>query len=116
MDFPLQLIPTRDSRNTEIGRPEGSNLEFTYGDTELKNDLYLLLKSPLGTFLQDINLGTVAVPHMLDELYLQSAVQRCVEQIRGLSCEGVTVRNGRLYVRVSYRGRIQDFSFSIQSF
>ena len=116
MDFPLQLTPTIGIPNTPIGSPDGSNLEFTYGDTELKNDLYLLLKTPKGTFLQDINLGTTAVPHMLDELYMQSAVQRCVEQIRGLSCEGVEVRNGRLYVRVTYQGRVQDFSFSIQSF
>lgn len=116
MDFPLQLIPA-DVWNTPTDKDYGSNIEFVYGDAELRNDLYLLLKTIRGRFLQDINLGTLAVPHMVEDIFLESAIRRCCEQINGLQCDGVRVQDGVISVRVTYQGgQAQTFSFSIRSF
>lgn len=113
MDFPLQLIPNKKEELGQYLPGIGSNLEFSYSLQELRNDLYLLLKTLLGGFLQDMNLGTTAVPHQIEDIYLESAVSRCCEQIRGCSCEAVNVVDGYLVVRVIYMGRIADFQFSV---
>lgn len=116
MDFPLQLIPSA-VKNTPVDSPYGSNLEFVYGAEELRNDLFLLLKTIKGRFLQSIELGTLAVPHMLEDVFLESAVRRCCEQIPGLQCDGVMLAGSTIHVRVVYRGgAAQDFSFSLRSF
>lgn len=111
MDFPLQLIPSDDPNAAGVG----SNTEFVYGMDELRNDLYLLLKEVKGSFLQNISLGTEAVPHMVEDIYVESAVLRCCSQIKGVTAQTVTIKDGRLYIKVSYKGDIKEFDFSIQS-
>lgn len=116
MDFPLQLIPST-VLNTPTGSPYGSNIEFVYGAQELRDHLFLLLKTIKGRFLQDIDLGTLAVPHMLEDMFVESAIRRCCEQIPGLQCDGVMVSDNTIYVRVVYNGgSAQDFSFNFRSF
>lgn len=117
MDFPLQLIPNpKEDRIPPVYFPEvGSNLEFVYGMEELKNSLYLLLKTVKGRFLQNINLGTTAVPHTVEDEFVESAVVRCCEQIQGCSCEEVGFIDDYIVVRVTYQGRVEEFSFSVAS-
>ena len=115
MDFPLQLIPTR-ALNTPEGSPYGSNLEFAYGQQELRNTLYLLLKTIRGRFLQNIRLGSLAVPHMLEDVFLESAIRRCLESVSGLQCDAVVQRGDTFYIRVVYQGKVQEFNFNIRSF
>lgn len=117
MDFPLQLIPNpKEDRIPPVYVPEiGSNLEFVYGIDELKNSLYLLLKTIKGRFLQNINLGTTAVPHTVEDEFVESAVVRCCEQIQGCSCESLGYIDDFIVVRVIYQGRVEEFSFSVAS-
>ena len=117
MDFPLQLIPNQKEDGTPpVYSPGiGSNLEFVYGLQELQNSLYLLLKTIKGRFLQNINLGTIAVPHTVEDEFVESAVVRCCEQIQGCSCESVGLIDDFIVVRVTYQGRVEEFSFSVAS-
>ena len=117
MDFPLELIPnSREDLTPPIYLDGvGSNLEFVYGSEELRNDLYLLLKTNMGSFLQDKSLGTTAVPHSPEDSYLASAVQKCCEQISGLSCRSVEMVNDVIQVVVVYQNDVKNFSFSIAS-
>lgn len=117
MDFPLQLIGnSREDLEVPVFLENaGSNLEFVYSMDELRNDLYLLLKTVQGSFLQNIDLGTTAVPHSVEEIYVESAVKRCCEQIDGCSCESVGYRDGFLIVRVIYMGDISEFEFSVEA-
>ena len=117
MDFPLELRPNpkEDLTPPEVVAGAGSDLEFVYGSTELRNDLYLLLKTTVGSFLQDKSLGTTAVPHSPEDSYLTSAVQRCCEQISGLSCRSVEMVNGTIQVVVVYQNDVKNFSFSVAS-
>ncbi len=50
MDFPLELRPNpkEDMTPPVVVAGAGSDLEFVYGSTELRNDLYLLLKTTVG--------------------------------------------------------------------
>lgn len=117
MDFPLQLIPNSlENDPNPVYLPEvGSNLEFVYGLTELKNNLYLLLKTLKGRFLQNLNLGTIAVPHTVEDEFLESSIIRCCEQIQGCACESVGMIDDFIVVRVIYQGNVEDFSFSVAS-
>lgn len=117
MDFPIILaytLPGGDE-NPATTQGKGANLEFVYGYEELKQDIYLLLKTLQGRFLQDISLGTMAVPHTIGEEYLYSAVRRCVEQIKGLQCKGVEIINDRIVLTVVYNGAVQNFDYSVLS-
>lgn len=118
MDFPIQLKynsfeSVEDSSSVRPGI--GSNLEFTYGYEELKQDIYLLLKTINGSFLQDPKLGTLAVPHTVEQDYLFSMVSRCVEQINGVTCNSVSLVNDRIYLSVTYKNGVVNFDYSVTS-
>lgn len=117
MDFPLELIPNyqEDAAKPVYKKGAGSDLEFVYGSEELRNDLFLLLKTVYGNFLQDLSLGTTAVPHAPEDSYLASAVQKCCEQISGLTCRSVEVVNGVIQVEVVYQNDVKNFNFSVAS-
>lgn len=117
MDFPLELIPNyqEDSTPPVYRKGTGSDLEFAYGSEELRNDLFLLLKTTYGNFLQDRSLGTTAIPHAPEDSYLASAVQKCCEQIAGLTCRSVEVVNDTIQVVVVYQNDVKNFNFSVAS-
>lgn len=118
MDFPLELRPNfKENSDTapEYESGIGSNLEFVYGMQELKNDLYLLLKTPLGRFLQDLGIGTTAVPHTPEDEFLVSAITRCCEQLNGVTCKGASIIGDRVYLDIFYKGNAAQFDFSITS-
>lgn len=118
MDFPLQLLPnSAEANDAAAAKPGiGSNLEFAYGMQELRQDLYLLFKQYMGSFLQSPDLGTPVAPHQLMDEYLESAVRRTVEQLNGVTCEGVQLVDDFLQVRIRYKDSISKFSFSVTSF
>lgn len=103
MDFPIRLI-------------DGIDQEFVYGLEELRQSIYLLLKTDFGTFLQSPALGNRASAHTSDMDVLEVGITRCIEQIAGCSCSGVTISGGFIYVSVRYRGDVQNFNYSIASF
>lgn len=105
MDFPLQL------NINSLG-----DVEFVYGMDELRQDLYVLLKSLMGTFTQSPSIGTLAVPHVGGSVYLESSVRRCCEQLRGVSVRNVYLSGDYVVVDIVYNGDATTFEFSIQSF
>lgn len=103
MDFPLVLSDT-------------STLSFVYGYDELKQALYLLLKTWYGRFLQSPVIGSRVSPHVVEELTLRAGISATITQLRGCVCEDVRVSGDNVVVRVSYGGRLDDFEYSLCSF
>ncbi len=103
MDFPLVLSDT-------------STLSFVYGYDELKQALYLLLKTWYGRFLQSPVIGSRVSPHVVEELTLRAGISATITQLRGCTCEDVRVSGDNVVVRVSYGGCLDDFEYSLSSF
>lgn len=103
MDLPIYL-------------PNLSNLSFEYGQSEFRQTMYLLLKTWYGRFLQGVDLGSRVSPHVSNPYTLVAGASATVEQIPGCACVNVGISGEDLVLRVQYRGRISDFSFSLASF
>lgn len=103
MDFPMVLT-------------NASDLEFVYGYDELKQCIYLLLKTDFGRFLQQYALGTRASVHVSDPDVLEVAVRRTLSQINGLSIDSVRMVGDNIRLSVVYRGNLSNFEFSVSSF
>lgn len=93
-----------------------SDLTFTSGYDEFKQSLYLLIKTWYGRFLQSPRMGSRVAPHTTDAMLLRTGIAATIEQLRGCECMSVDVYGDSVTVRVSYRGRVSDFVFSISSF
>lgn len=103
MDIPAYLPNVRD-------------LSFVYGYDEFRQTLYLLLKTEYGRFLQSPAMGSRVAPHTIDGGLLQAGISATIEQLSGCSCESVVVSGDLVIVRVSYRGSLSDFEYSLGSF
>lgn len=123
MDFPLILDVATSAEYEEAkvsGGPVDSdaakNLEFVYGYDELKQDIYLLLKTDYFRFLQSPTLGNRSSVHVADADLLMVNIQRTLSQIKGLSVTDVSRSGDSLYLSVSFMGSVSRFEFTISNF
>ena len=103
MDLPIYL-------------PNISTLSFEYGQDEFKQTVYLLLKTWYGRFLQAADLGSRVSPHVANPYTIVAGASATIEQIAGCTCIDVGLSGEDLVIRVQYRGKLSDFSFSLTSF
>lgn len=96
--------------------PNIDSLSFVYGEAEFKQTVFLLLKTWYGRFVQTANLGSRVSPHVANPYTLVAGASATVEQIPGCTCVDVGLSGESLILRVQYRGRLSDFSFSLTSF
>lgn len=100
MDIPIYLSNT-------------STLTMVYGSEELRQSLYLLLKTWYGRFLQTPSMGSRVSPHVASEFSIIAGVSATVEQLHGCQCQEVLVQGDSVLVRVLYNGKMDDFEFSL---
>lgn len=123
MDFPL-ILDVATSAEYEEAKVSGGpvdpdaakNLEFVYGYDELKQDIYLLLKTDYFRFLQSPTLGNRSSVHVADADLLMVNIQRTLSQIKGLSVTDVSRSGDSLYLSVSFMGSVSRFEFTISNF
>lgn len=97
MDFPLYLTDN----------------EFKYSYDELRQVIFMVLKSQLGEFLQSASLGATFSVHSTDSLLLKKGVETTLTQIKNLTVEDITVSLPNVSVSVKYKDSIVNFQFSI---
>jgi len=91
------------------------NSTFITGVTELKQNLYLLLKEPIGSWYQSARTGSYVSLHSTDTIELRNAVKDTLSQIRGIEVVSIDVTgNETVRLRINYNGRELTEEFNLE--
>ncbi len=97
MDFPLRLLDS----------------SHVIGMKEFKQDIEILLKNQIGTFMQSPLLGSQFDIHASEDL-IEEGVKQTLTQLKGVSVESIKISLPNVTVSVSYYDEIVNFNFRIQ--
>lgn len=95
MDLPLQL----------------EQMSFVDSLEELKQTIYIMLKTNIGEFIQNPTMGSWIDIHSTDEDLVKESIRTTLEQIPGLTTLQVAQTEDYYRVVVRYRGDVEEFSF-----
>ena len=90
-----------------------ANSTFITGVDELKQDIFLILKEPIGSWYQSAKTGSYVGLHSSDESMLRESVQDTLMQIKGIKVDSVQVSGDSVLVRINYNGRELEEIFNI---
>ena len=86
---------------------------FVTGVTEIKQDLFLLLKEPIMTWYQSCRTGSYISLHSADVVELRGAVKDTVSQLKSVEIISIDVNETNVKLRINYNGRelTEEFNF-----
>lgn len=90
-----------------------ANATFVTGVEELRQDLYLLLKEPIGSWYQSAKTGSRVGLHSSDAEMLRDSVKDTLKQILGIKVDTVQVVGDDVFIRLSYNGRELEEVFNV---
>lgn len=90
------------------------NSTFVTGVTEMKQDLFLLLKEPIMTWYQSTRTGSYIPLHSTDAVELRNAVKDSVSQLRGIEIISIDVIETNVILRINYNGREITETFGLE--
>lgn len=100
MDLPIRL----DKEST-----------FVTGVTELKQDLFLLLKEPIMTWYQSCRTGSYISLHSTDVVELRGAVKDTVSQLKGVEIVSIDITGNNVTLKINYNGRELEEIFELEN-
>lgn len=109
MDFPVNLL----SDKFVTDGLELNPTEFVSEFDEVRQDIYLLLKTHVGEFIQNPKLGSKYVVHTEDQVEFDD-VQRTLEVLEGLLLEDVKAVDGEIRIKCTYNGDAREYSYIIR--
>ena len=89
------------------------NATFVTGVTEMKQDLYLILKEPIRTWYQSARTGSFINLHSTDTVELRNAVKDSVSQLKGVEIISIDVIEDQVLLRINYNGREIEDTFGL---
>lgn len=98
MDFPLNL---------------NSNPTWVYGREELKQNVIMLLKNHVGTWLQSPSIGACFDIHMQDNILVEEGVRQTLEQVPYINIVSITVDLPNIKVVFVYNGETINFQYEM---
>lgn len=90
------------------------NSTFITGVDELRQDLYLLLKEPVGTWYQSCTTGSRIALHSSDIMELKMNVQDTLKQLKNIEVLSVEADNQFVTIRLNYNGRELEENFELE--
>lgn len=102
MDFPLKL---------------NANSTWVYGIEELKQNIYALLKDPIGSFMQDVALGAQFSVHASSNLDLEEGIRATLEQIPYIKINSISANietDSSVDISIEYNKETINFQYNIE--
>lgn len=88
---------------------------YISGKEELYQNIALVLKEPIGRFLQSPNMGATFSIHQAEESDLRDAVAKTIAQIDFVSVENVVVNLPNILVDISFKGDVFQYKYTVEN-
>ena len=98
MDFPVTL---------------NSKSKWVYGRDELRQNLILILKNHVGTFIQSNDIGAYYDVHCEDEELIEENVRQTLEEIPYIKINNIEVILPVVNIQITYNGDVINFQYPL---